>query len=96
MTTEAKQINHWKSLENRHTGEPEGLLCHECAKGYPFKFGIHEISCSESNWFAECSCCKKSIQDDYVRCSDCQQIYPKGHDYRVEEGKECLPCHHAL
>ncbi len=82
----------WKLIEDRHTGETQGLLCKDCQQHYVFKDELINMERIKENFYMECCLCKKTVSEDYSICGECNEVYPKGCDERADNEMKCEAC----
>lgn len=89
----------WQKVICENSGDTIGIVCLECFENTKqfYREGEHcDMENIKENFFMTCMCCQKLVGEDYTICDACGEIYPKNFDYRADEGKDCLPCHHGI
>lgn len=88
----------WKKIL-RENEDIAGVMCLECYHAVEKLLNKHEVTDLENikdHLFSECMSCSKMLNVDYTVCPHCLEVYPRNFDYRADEGKDCLPCHHGI
>lgn len=89
-------IKQWKSVTCNHTGEPLGIICHDCSEGHPSFHNLYEFEAIKENMFSKCSICDKIVKDDYSVCPKCDQVYENGFEKDMGNEKICLLCVYGI
>lgn len=89
-------MKHWQSLEHLNTGEPLGIMCIECSERHEGEAVMNDFESIKENLFMTCMCCDKMVNEDYSVCGECLEVYPKGHDERVDNNMKCFCCSYGI